>query len=105
MYAFYDPPNHLHQFSYSSIKLLLEAKGFKLIKSFNTGPYNYFGHIQEPINFIINSYNYLYYIIKRKSTLYAPMLTLITPFGLILRMLDSFFPRHTGVITQCFEKN
>jgi 2-polyprenyl-3-methyl-5-hydroxy-6-metoxy-1,4-benzoquinol methylase len=112
-YAFYDPPNHLHQFSYSSIKLLLETNGFKLIKSFNSGPYNYFGHIQALLNLITNSHNYLYYRFKRKSTLTAPMLTLvnllmlplIAPFGLILGMLDSFFPRHTGVITQCFEKN
>ncbi len=112
-YAFYDPPNHLHQFSYSSIKLLLETNGFKLIKSFNSGPYNYFGHIQALLNLITNSHNYLYYRFKRKSTPTAPMLTLINlvmlpliaPFGLILGMLDSFLIHHTGVITQCYEKN
>lgn len=112
-YAFYDPPNHLHQFSYSSINLLLEKNGFKLIKSFSSGPYNYFGHIQALLNIITNSHNYFYYRFKRKSTLSVPMLTLvnlvmlplIVPFGLILGMLDSFFINHTGVITQCYEKN
>ena len=112
-YAFYDPPNHLHQFSYSSIRLLLEAKGFKLIKTFNSGPYNYFGHLQALLNLITNSHNHLYYRFKRKSAPTAPLLTLINlamlpliaPLGLFLGMLDSFLTNHTGVITQCYEKN
>ena len=111
-YAFFDVPNHLHQFTPESLEKLLQKFDFYHIETVNSWPYNTFGYTQSIINFITRTHNYLYYRLKRRSCkpsilldiVNGLLLPIVIPIGWILGVVDSMNLKRQGVITSCFEK-
>jgi SAM-dependent methyltransferase len=111
-YAFFDVPNHLHQFTQDSLERLLARFGFRLIGTVRSWPYNSFGYVQGLLNVITGTHNYLYYRLKRRSRkaslpldlLHAVLLPVLAPLGWLLALLDAANMSSQGVITACFEK-
>jgi len=112
-FAFFDVPNHLHQFSPQSLDRLMARFGFRHIATVPSWPYNSFGYIQGLLNILTGTHNYLYYRIKRRSLhssllldiVNASLLPIMVPIGFILGLLDSIFQNGQGVITACYKKN
>ena len=111
-YAYFDVPNHLHQFTVVSLEKLLGRFGFRPVEMINSLPYNTFGYTQGLLNIITNTHNYLYYRLKRRSRkpslwldiLHVLLLPALVPAGWILGFVDSINLKYQGVITVCFEK-
>lgn len=111
-YAYYDNPNHLHQFSNKSLDILFEQYGFVRDITFQTGPYNRFGYIQAILNKLTGAHNYLYSRLKRKNTpgnlkddlKNLAILPFAVPVGLLLWLLDLNAIQNQGVITACYKK-
>jgi hypothetical protein len=111
-YAYYDVPNHLHQFTPDSLNKLMQRFGFHQISLVSSWTYNTFGYTQSLLNSMTNTHNYLYYRLKRRSLkpkfildiINGVLLILAIPFGWIFGLLDKFNLKHQGVITACFEK-
>lgn len=113
-WAFYDVPNHLHQFTSQSLNMLLNKFNFKrcaLIKSY---PYNIFCIIQSILNRIAGGHNYLYYRLKRdkiqgnrtcliRNIVFLPIAVLA---GLFLFLMNSVFydEKNESALTVVFEK-
>lgn len=116
-YAYYDYPNHLHQFSYKSLCLLLDKYDFEIYKDFNSFYYILFGYIQSFLNKFNKIHNYFYYRKKRgfefnlskvrKTILDIYNYFLISVFfipSLLLTFFEYFTKEKRGVITLCFQK-
>lgn len=111
-FAYYDVPNHLHQFTPNSLEKLLKRFGFQYLETVNSSPYNAFGYTQSLLNIVTNSHNYLYYRLKRRSRKPSVILDIVNvlllvvfvPAGWILSLVDAMNLKHQGVITACFEK-
>lgn len=111
-YAYFDVPNHLHQFTTDSLTRLLSKFGFHSTKIIDSRPYNTFGYTQSLLNIITNTHNYLYYRLKRRSRkpsllldfVHVLLLPVLVPLGWTLGLLDTADKRTQGVITICFEK-
>ena len=111
-YAFFDVPNHLHQFTPTSLECLLHRFGFHTVQTVSSWPYNKFGYIQGLLNMMTKTHNYLYYRLKRRSL--QPswchdvsngfLLIIAAPLGWLLGLFDTVDLKHQGVITTCFEK-
>ncbi len=112
-YAFYDVPNHIHQFTPRSLRMLLGHYGFMERKRVFSWPYNIFGYVQGLLNVITRSHNYLYYRAKRRTaershwrdSINSVLLPLVLPIGVMLALVDLVFPLRQGVLTICFEKS
>lgn len=112
-FAFFDVPNHLHQFSTRSLDSLLARFGFRRIETVPSWPYNTFGYTQGLLNVLTGTHNYLYYRIKRKSLhsslwldlAHAILLPILVPIGWGLGVLDALNLESQGVITACYEKS
>jgi hypothetical protein len=111
-YAYYDVPNHLHQFTPNSLEQLMKRFGFQHVETVNSWPYNTFGYTQSLLNIVTNTHNYLYYRLKRRSRKPSVILDIVNgfflvvfvPAGWILSLVDAINLKHQGVITACFEK-
>jgi hypothetical protein len=111
-YAYYDVPNHLHQFTPDSLGRLMHRFGFQHVATKNSWPYNTFGYTQSMLNILTNTHNYLYYRLKRRSCqpsitldiVNGLLLCLCVPAGWILGLADALDLKHQGVITACYEK-
>ncbi len=111
-YAYFDVPNHLHQFTHRSLDFLLSRYGFHRISNIPSAQYNIFGHTQSFLNLLTFSHNYVYYRVKRRAgrrsiwldIANAVFLPVALPTGWALTVLDSLKPQYQGVITACFEK-
>jgi len=111
-YAFFDVPNHLHQFSPQSLDILMNSFGFLQVAYISSGPYNSFGYIQGMLNLLTGSHNYLYYRLKRKSCssnlwldiIHPALLLVLVPLGWLMGIVDSFNLKNQGVITVCYKK-
>ena len=111
-YAYYDVPNHLHQFTPESLEQLMRRFGFQHVATVNSWPYNTFGYTQSLLNIFTNTHNYLYYRLKRRSgrpsialdIVNGLLLVICVPTGWLLGLADSLNLKHQGVITACFEK-
>lgn len=111
-YAYYDTPNHLHQFTVCSMRLLMERYGMREIESVVSWDYNTFGWTQGLLNVITRTHNYLYYRLKRRSRKASLMLDIVNgtlllgcvPLGWLLGLTDMFSHNRQGVMTICFEK-
>lgn len=111
-YAFYDYPNHLHQFTPKSLDLLLHSFGFEKFKQVVSWPYNVFGYAQGLLNIFNSKHNYLYYRFKRRSIkghyildAYNLLLLIpLIPIVLMLPLVDSFFSNYESVVTICYKK-
>ena len=105
-------PNHIHQFTPTSLDQLLARFGYKPISTIASWPYNTFGYTQGLLNILTGSHNYLYYLLKRQSLQPKPLLDLVNalllpilvPTGWILGLLDTLNLKSQGVITACYEK-
>ena len=112
LYAFYDFPNHIHQFTPKSLQILLENNNFEILEQIISWPYNIFGSIQSLLNIFNSKHNYLYYRFKRKSIkqdyildIYNfLLLSFIAPLGLTLSLFNSIFSKYGSVLTICFIK-
>ena len=111
-YAYYDVPNHLHQFTPDSLGRLMQRFGFHEVATVNSWTYNTFGYTQSLLNMITHTHNYLYYRLKRRSrkpTLLLDitnglLLVVAIPFGWLFGLLDALNLKQQGVITTCFKK-
>lgn len=116
-YAYFDAPNHPHQFSDASLDLLMQNFGFKKDSQFFLFPYIVFGYVQGLLNCVMPTHNYFYYRFKRGTLfeytcvqrylldLYALLgLAVAIPLGVVLSLLDWMCPAKQGVITRCFRR-
>ena len=114
-YAYYDPANHLHQFSPRSLGLLMARFGFERSRLLRSWPYAVFAYLQGFLNKLNVIHNYMYARTKRgsgfdknKTWLYLldcynyvlGALLMVPSVGLSL--IDLLFPERGGVITVCF---
>ncbi len=112
-FAYYDVPNHLHQFTPLSLELLMGKFGLKHIADINSWNYNVFGYVQGLLNLASNTHNYLYYRVKRRSIkpsffqdiFNGLLLVLFVPLGWLLSIVDALNLKKQGVMTVCFEKS
>ncbi|MDO9236546.1 MAG: class I SAM-dependent methyltransferase [Aquabacterium sp.] len=110
-FAYFDTPNHLHQFTESSLTILMSKCGLEPVAFIDSWPYNTFGYIQGLLNITTRTHNYLYYRLKRRSlkpsmaldVLHLFILPLLAPVGWFLAILDLFDRKKQGVITACFK--
>lgn len=111
-YAYYDVPNHLHQFTPDSLLKLMQRYGFQHVSTVNSWFYNTFGYTQSLLNILTNTHNYLYYRLKRRSrkpslvldVVNGLLLAVCLPAGWLLGLADALNLKYQGVITVCFEK-
>ena len=111
-YAFFDVPNHLHQFTLASMNLLMKRFRLVPVATFRSWQYNVFGYLQGFLNVITGTHNYFYYRMKRHSIPPSAWLDLasfalipmILPVACLLALWDSFDSEQEGVITLCFKK-
>jgi len=112
-YAYYDVPNHHHQFTLGSLDRLMQAAGLRRVGLSYSGLYNLFGWVQGAINALALGHNYLYYRLKRASTIGSPLRTMVHAAmvlpvavpALLGCVLDRVFSERQGVITACYEKS
>lgn len=112
-FAFFDVPNHLHQFSQNSLDRLMARFGFRRLTTVASWPYNSFGYTQGLLNVLTGTHNYLYYRLKRRSLkasiwldlVHVVLLPALVPVGWIMGLFDAFSLNSQGVITACYEKN
>lgn len=116
-WAFFDSPNHLHQFSTKSLNTALEKYNFFPEKNFYSFSYTIFGYVQSFVNYFNSINNFLYYYKKRGVTfslnkfqltfltLYNYLLSIIFLLpSLILSFFDFFSRKRRGIITICYAK-
>lgn len=116
-FAYYDVPNHLHQFSVTSLSRLVQRFGFVPERTFYSGVYSLFGCTQGCLNKILPIHNYLYYRKKRGwsfdvSSLRRRCLDIanlvLLPFVALpaaaIAILEVLFPTKQGSVTICFRK-
>lgn len=111
-YAFFDTPNHLHQFTLQSLVKLMSRFEFEQLETVFSAPYNFFGYTQSIMNFFIKPHNYLYYRLKRRSQIGVLRLDiyclLLLPFasflGIFFSLFDLIYKKKQGVLTICFQK-
>lgn len=116
-YAYYDFPNHIHQFSYNSLILLMKHFDFYEDKNIYSFYYIFFGYLQGFLNKFNRIHNYFYYRRKRNFNfgLNNWQLRLLDYYNLILiiffifpafvlTLLEYIFDKKRGVITICFKK-
>lgn len=111
-YAYFDVPNHLHQFTPNSLRRLMQRFGFRHVATVSSWPYNTFGYTQSLLNVVTGTHNYLYYRLKRRSRrptfvldiANGLLLFIFVPVGWLLGLVDAVNLKSQGVITACFEK-
>lgn len=116
-YAYYDFPNHIHQFSSVSLDMLMAKYGFEKVHNFYSFPYSVFGYLQGFLNKFNRIHNYLYYRKKRGWTFdkkeselilcdsYNYLLSIFfVPPSMLLCIYDLVNPERGGVITACYRK-
>jgi DNA-directed RNA polymerase subunit RPC12/RpoP len=116
-YAYYDVPNHIHQFTTRSLDRLFTNYGFIRKSRVFSFPYLWFGYLQGFLNVFNSIHNYLYYRKKRGWTYnksraqlrlldfynYA-LVALFLPVAFGMTVLDWLFPSRAGVITHIYQK-
>jgi SAM-dependent methyltransferase len=117
LYAYYDYPAHVHQFSYKSLNKLLMKYGFSVSSDIFSFSYITFGYIQGLINCFNPVHNDLYKRMKRgkkpESISNNLLLDIINfaslPVGVFIAIIflpiEYIFRRKRSVITLCFKKN
>jgi DNA-directed RNA polymerase subunit RPC12/RpoP len=115
-YAYYDHPQHVHQFSPRSLDLLMERHGFRRLRRFFSLAYVCFGYLQGLLNFCNRRHNYWYYRRKRGWSFGLPryqlalldlynavLIVLLALPALILSLVDALVPARCGVLTAAYE--
>ena len=112
-YAFYDVPNHHHQFSLRSLDLLMAGAGLARKGLARSVVYNVFGWLQGGLNVIGGRHNHLYDRLKRCSGPDRPWLTaahllmlpLVAATGIPFAAIEAGLVQRQGVITACYANN
>ena len=116
-FAYFDVPNHLHQFSVRSLDILMSHHGFKPCQVFVAPIYQAFGHVQSLLNLVFPIHDYLYYRLQRGHGFNLPaglrrgydllnmaLGMLLSPVAAILTLIDIAVPGERGVVTKCYKK-
>ncbi len=110
-WAFFDAPNHVHQFTPDSLGRLLASHGFAPVAVAVSWPYNIFGYTQSLLNLAVPGHNRLYARLKRGAApafwadaLSALLLPVALALAAPLALLDAARPARQGVLTSCFER-
>lgn len=116
-FAYYDAPNHLHQFTPRSLDRLFDGIGFERFRATGSPPYAAFGWLQGLLNLFNARHDYLYYRWKRgwDFGLSSPARTARDAWNLalaawilipclFLTLHDMVFPNRGGVLTACYRK-
>ena len=116
-YAYYDFPNHIHQFSPKSLNLLFKRIGFEPERYYHSLPYSAFGALQGLLNLFNKHHNYFYYRRKRGWTfsLSRGALWVLDAYNVLLILalalpaaavtaMDFMSRRHASVLTVNFHK-
>jgi hypothetical protein len=114
-FAFYDVPNHIHQFSLKSLDLLMDSSGFERASMFRSFAYAGFGWLQGLLNIFNRHHNYFYYRKKRGwdfalklSARYMldvynlALISLLLFPSLVMALIDAVMIRQGGVVTVCY---
>ena len=116
-FAYYDIPNHIHQFSVKSLNNLMAKYDFVPYKYFFSFSYSAFGYIQGFLNYFNKYHNYFYYRKKRGTDFklgsistflfdfynYLLLIVFLIP-SILLTFLDRFCLKKGGVINICYQK-
>lgn len=115
-FSYYDTESHVHQFSYTSLKMLLKKYSFEEKKIFFSFAYSAFGYLQTLLNVANIEHNFLYYYLKRGNTFQKKKTTLIIELAynfmlcgifalpaILGTMYDFFFRKKSAVLTICFQ--
>lgn len=116
-YAYWDPENHIHQFSKKSLTTLGEKLGLVSERVVPSPLYSTFGMIQGLLNLVNPVHNYFYLRMKRghsfsesgRITLFwdaynVALIGLIALPAFLLASLDRLFPKRGSVLTMVFKK-
>ena len=117
-FAYYDVPNHLHQFTTESLDRLMKQADFAYISDHKMPSYDLFGYIQGLVNNFISPNNFLYYVLKRKyknkelmefrrlKIFFSILLSgIFFPIAIILTICDQLAKGRASVITRCYQKS
>jgi hypothetical protein len=114
-YAFYDPENHVHQFTLQSLDLLFQEIGFREGTLVPSPLYSSFGALQGLLNLFNPIHNFMYYRKKRRLQfsqsripdfiweIYNVILVgiLFIPASLFF-LLDLIWPKRGAVLTAVY---
>lgn len=116
-YAFYDPQNHIHQFSVRSLDILLDKYDFEREYNFYSFSYSIFGYLQGFVNKFHKIHNYYYYRQKRgwnfdknkvelllRDTYNFLLLILFSIPSLVFSIYDFFNKEKGAIITACYKR-
>ena len=111
-FAFYDVPNHLHQFSELSLDRLMKKYGYSQQKKIFSFIYEIFCILQTVLNVMNSDHNYLYYSLKRrqrdrnwlKVLFELCKLIFVVPFSILLLLAISLFKEKNSVITKVYQR-
>jgi hypothetical protein len=107
--TYFDQENHTTILSRKLLSNVLEGIGFSLLSSKPIFSYTLFGCLQSAINFVTNSKNELYFVLKRgapfesismlKHLCFAPI---YIPLTILLLLFSTVFPSRNPVLSQTF---
>lgn len=111
-YAYYDVPNHHHQFSLRSLDTLMQCCGLSRMDLAHSTVYNAFGWLQGSLNLMGGRHNRMYYRLKRKTPDDEPLrlaadfalLPIIAAPAALLTLVERTTMGRQGVITACYAR-
>lgn len=109
-FSFYDVREHLHQFSYRSLELLLKQHHLSIKHCIPALPYSGFNAVQSILNVITGTHNYLYYYLKRSQSVHAApsklrtcihlaLAACIAPLAAPIILFELLCPRYAAALT------
>ena len=112
--VYYDPANHVHQFSAASLDLLMARFGFHHIRSHTSIAYSWLGHALSILN-LVSPHNFLYLSLRRddrKKPFAKRMAIALCAAGALLALIlalpiflvELLAPRRGIVITAVYEQ-
>jgi len=116
-YAYYDVPNHLHQFTSQSLDILMNRYGFERERSFAFADYIIFGYVQSLLNLFNAVHNYQYFRMKRGFTFdlsdrelmrldrfNVALVPVVLPIGFVLAAVDWCSRPRRAVVTESYRR-
>ena len=110
-FSFYDVHEHLHQFSFYSLQLLLKQSNLSIIKVIPALPYSGFNALQSLLNLFLSPHNFLYYFLKRsahpcgasaskvKALFHILLAGCLMPLALPFIIFELILPRYAAALT------
>jgi SAM-dependent methyltransferase len=88
--VYYDPENHVHQFTARSLDLLMSRFGFEPIRAYTGLAYSWLGNALSLVNLVTRKHNVLYFGLRRNAD--ASRLSLMFAGGAAVIALVAAFP-------------